>query len=395
MAGMERVLFYLPVVTPWWFDNIVAHMIRTLSACAEVHVIVPPLWRNTGIGPEQLRCLDSSPAVQWHIAEGDHHPSLRTSPADPDGVVEFVRSIDPAYTFCRSADIITPSRFPGKVRHLLEAGAPPLSMPTGWIILQPDFWHHGAMPDLTGEDRAAIEGAFADIWARMRTRAACEEAFALPRSEMLGRLGLPQDRKIIALPLEYEHEEVFTAGHNRFERNLDLIRYLADNLHEDFVIAISDHPLNRKYVDNSRLYEAIAALGSRVHLVPSSMDGHVPTDLLVKHCDGLVVQNTKVIYSGAFFGKPTLRLSHRPSAAWLGVHEDVGSFEAAILGGEGPVEDRTRLWFGCHVLHDIIDPATVSAAEILDRVDRPFSRDRLAEGLDRIDAHHRQMDLAA
>jgi hypothetical protein len=148
-------------------------------------------------------------------------------------------------------------------------------------------------------------------------------------------------------------------------------------------------------VDNSRLYEAIAALGSQVHLVPSSMDGHVPTDLLVKHCDGLVVQNTKVIYSGAFFGKPTLRLSHRPSAAWLGVHEDVGSFEAAILGGEGPVEDRTRLWFGCHVLHDIIDPATVSAAEILDRVDRPFSRDRLAEGLDRIDAHHRQMDLAA
>ena len=23
-----KILFYLPVVTPWWFDNIVVHLIR-------------------------------------------------------------------------------------------------------------------------------------------------------------------------------------------------------------------------------------------------------------------------------------------------------------------------------------------------------------------------------
>lgn len=36
MAGVETILFYLPTVTPWWFDNIVVHLIRA-SPAAEVH----------------------------------------------------------------------------------------------------------------------------------------------------------------------------------------------------------------------------------------------------------------------------------------------------------------------------------------------------------------------
>lgn len=396
MAGMERVVFYLPTVTPWWFDNIVGHLIRALSACAEVHVIVPPLWRNTGIGPDQLRPFASFPDVQWHIADDDDHPSLRTAPADPDAVVALVRAIDPSHVFCRSADIATPSRFPGKIRHLMEAGAPPLSTAAGWIILQPDFWHHGAIADLTDEDREAIEQAFQHVWKRMRNRAANKMAFRLPRSKALANMGLPEDRKIIALPLEYEHKEAFTAFHNRFERNVELIHHLAEQLDEAFVLALTDHPLNYKYVDNSQLYAAIAALGDRVRLVPNPEAYYFPTDLLIKHCDGLIVQNTKALYSGAFFGKPILRLSNRPSAEWLGVHEDLGSFKAAVRSGAaGAAEDRARLWFGYHVLHEIVDPAALSGAEILDRVDRPFSRDRLAAGLERIESHQRQLSLAA
>ena len=46
-------------------------------------------------------------------------------------------------------------------------------------------------------------------------------------------------------------------------------------------------------------------------------------------------------------------------------------------------------------LHEIVDPAALSGADILDRVDRPFSRDRLAAGLDRIESHQRQLSLAA
>lgn len=393
---MERILFYLPTVTPWWFDNIVVHMIRTLAAAAEVHVLVPPLWRNTGIGPEQLKGCTSLPSVTWHIADGEAHPSLRTAPADPEEIVEFARLIDPAYVFCRSADISTPSRFPGKVRHLIEGGSPPFSTHNGWIILQKEFWHHGAMPDLPDVDRQAIDEMFGKVWKRMCHRAEHEGSFRLPRGKALQRLGLPGDRKIIALPLEYEHEEAFTAFHNRFARNLDLIQYLAGCLETDTVLAVTDHPLNHKYVDNSEIYETITALGERAHLVPNATVDYSPTDLLIKNCDGLILQNTKAIYSGAFFGRPTLRLSNRPTAEWLGAHENVEAFNAAVISGQrSSTEDQARLWFGYHLLHDIIEPATITAAELLDRIDRPFSRDRLTTGFERINSYQRQLDLAA
>lgn len=382
---MARILFYLPTVTPWWFDNIVGHIIRACSAVGEVHVIVPPLWRNTGIEPEQLLPFADCTSVHWHIADGDDHPSLRTSPADPDAVVELVRSIDPSYVFCRSADLATPARFPGKLRHLMEAGAPPLSTSPSWIILQLDFWHHGALCDLTEPDREAIEGLFQTTWKQMRGH---------PRA--LPDMGLPEGRKIIALPLEYEHEEAFTAFHNRFERNVDLIHHLVERIDGEFLLAVSDHPLNRKYVDNSRLYDSIAALGDRVHLVPNPDAVNDPTEHLINHSHALIVQNTKAIYCGAYFAKPTLRLSNRPSAGWLGVHDDLDAFLLAVRSGEaGVAEHRARLWFGYHMLHEIVDPATLSGAEILDRVDRPFSRDRLAVGLERIQSYQRQLDLAA
>jgi hypothetical protein len=392
---MARVLFYLPTVTPWWFDNIVRPLIFACAASAEVHIIVAPLWRNTGVGPEQLLPFESAQDVHWHIADGDDHPSLRTFPADPDSVVELVRSIDPDYVLCRSADIATPARFPGRVRHLVEAGAPPVPTETTWIVLQSDFWHHGAIPDLAGEDRQAIAEAFRATWQRMRDSAA-RQGSRLPRSTALRQMGLPDDRKIIALPLEYEHPETFTAFHNRFDRNLDLIHHVLGQLDDEFVLALSDHPLNCKHVDNSLLYETIAALGDRVRLLPNPAASCSPTDLIVEHCDGLIVQNTKAIYSGAFFGKPILRLSNRPSAEWLGVHHDLDSFQAAVRSGKaGAGEESALLGFGYHVLHEIVDPAAISAAEIFDRIDRPFSDDRLAAGLNRIELHQRQLDLAA
>lgn len=393
---MARILFYLPTVTPWWFDNIVGHMVRACSAVGEVHVMVPPLWRNTGIGPEQLLPFADCPSVNWHIVDGDDHPSMRTSPADPDALVELARSIDPSYVFCRSADLATPARFPGKLRHLVEAGAPPLSTSSSWIILQPDFWNHGAHCDLAEPDRAAIEKLFRATWKQMRDQAEHGMSFRLPRSRALDDMGLPGDRKIIALPLEYEHEEAFTAFHNRFERNVDLIHHLVERIDGEFLLALTDHPLNHKYVDNSRLHDSIAALGDRVRLVPNPDAVHEPTEHLIKHCDGLVVQNTKAIYSGAFFAKPTLRLSNRPSAEWLSVHDGLDAFLLAVRSGEaGVAEDRARLWFGYHVLHEIVDPSTLTGDEILDRVDRPFSRDRLATGLERIETYQRRIDLAA
>lgn len=392
---MARILFYLPVVTPWWFDTLVAPLVRALSKEAEVHILVPPLWRNTGIGLDQVHACSDVPGVQWHIVDDPDHRSLRTFPADRDGVVAFVQSLAPDYVLCRSADIATPSRFPGKVVHLLETGACPFVPPPGNIILQRDFWHHGAMPLLSEEDRSVLDAAFGETWRRMQTRFESMSPFDLPRDRALEQLGIPADRKVIALPLEYEHEEAFTSFHNRFERNLELIDHVVGALDDDFVLAIADHPLNYKHIDNHQVYVAIEALGSRACLVANPEARYWPTTLLIKNCDGLVVQNTKALYAAAFFDKPTLRLSHRPTADWIGAHREMAPFLSDVRSGCGGASaEEARLWFAFHIMHEVIPPKSISGAEILDRMDRPFSRDRLQSGLARFEAHQSQVDWA-
>ncbi|MCD2324457.1 hypothetical protein LQ953_10570 [Sphingomonas sp. IC-56] len=393
---MARVLFYLPVVTPWWFDHMISPLIGALATETEVHVVVPPLWRNTGVGPAQVEGCSSIHGVEWHIVNDPDHRSLRTYPADSDGVVEFVQKIAPDYVFCRSADIATPSRFPGKIVHLLESGASPFALPLDGMILQRDFWHHGAMPVLSDEDRESLDAAFATTWERMQNRLENEPPFCLPRDQVLKQMGLPEGRKIIALPLEYEHEEAFTGFHNRFARNLDLIDHVAEAIDDEFVLAIADHPLNYKHVDNRLVHSAIRALGSRAQLVPNAGARYLPTTLLIKNCDGLVVQNTKALYAGAFFGKPTLRLSHRPTADWIGVHGEITPFLSDVRAGRaGASVNQARTWFAFHVMHEVIAPAKIEAAEILDRVERPFSRDRLQSGLERFEAYQSEVDWAA
>src|SRR3546814_2234404 len=74
-----RVLFYLPVITPWWFDNIVGGMIKTLSPVFDVHVIVPSLWSGTGIGQDQIVPLLDQGAVTWHVLDSGRSRHMRTS----------------------------------------------------------------------------------------------------------------------------------------------------------------------------------------------------------------------------------------------------------------------------------------------------------------------------
>lgn len=74
-----RVAFYLPVVTPWWFDNIVAPLIAVMAKDCEVHVLVPPLSNGTGIEGWQLDRFADCPPIDWHILDGGDHLDLRTS----------------------------------------------------------------------------------------------------------------------------------------------------------------------------------------------------------------------------------------------------------------------------------------------------------------------------
>lgn len=386
-----RILFYLPVVTPWWFDNIIIPMIRTLNEVAEIHVLVPPVWRNTGVTRSQLVACKHLDAVQWHIVDDQDHWTLRTVPADPEGLIDFVRHLAPDYVLCRSADRETPIAFPGQIRFLMEAGAPPLPGIDTTFMIQHDLLHSGQMPVLSVAELDRINEEFRPAWDRAQHRVDHLPPFNLTRTEALEALGLPANRKIVALALEYANEENFFEIHHGYPDALDLVAALASRLSDDMVLAVTEHPLNHLYADNSALYEAIEKLGDCVRLVESEFPGSLTTDLLAKHCDGLIVQNSKSIFTAAFFSKPILRLSTRPTAPWLRAYTDIDVYIDAVRNDVAvrPAEEDARTWFGFQLMHEVVYPDSSPAHELLDRLENPFSVDRLQSGLTRFEALER------
>jgi len=384
-----RILFYLPVVTPLWFGEVIVPLVRTLRAHAELHVLVPALWRNTGVGPAELAGCADLGDVHWHLGDGPDHEGLRTGSGDVEGLTAFVRGIAPDLVLCRSAETEVAAAFPGTVRYLMEAGAPPLAM-DGWALaLHEGIFDFGAMPELGGAEGAQVEAAFVVRWQAAEARFAQEEPYALPRSEALALMGLPDDRVIVAVPLEYAHEENFFPLQHRFARNPDLVAHLAARLPDDFVLALTDHPLNRLHGAGAELRAMVAEQGPRMRLVELAEGGGATTNLLAKHCDGMVVQNSKSFAAGAFFGKPMLRLSHRGSADWLRMYGDIDAFAADLRDGSAavPDPDATRRWFAWRVLDEAFSAKTVDAAELLARVHTPFSPARWEGGLARYDQH--------
>ena len=155
-----RTVFYLPVVTPWWFTHIVIRLIRVMARDHEVHVLVPPLWRNTGIGPEQIDLIAELPHVFWHVLDGPDHTNLRGDAAQPDDLFALIDHINPDVTLCRSADIVSPQRFPGTVRYIMEAAAPPFVTQSQCIWLAPTLQPVSFLP-ASGDHAAMTSGAFA------------------------------------------------------------------------------------------------------------------------------------------------------------------------------------------------------------------------------------------
>ncbi len=382
-----RILFYLPVVTPLWFERVIVPMIRTLRPHAELHVLVPTLWRNTGIARQHLaKCADLAD-VHWHIVEGPGHESLRTGPDDADGLIGFVQSLAPDHVLCRAAEIETLAGFPGKIHHILEAGAPPLRGLPFDTILQPKLFEYGAMPVLTDSQASELDALFEPRWEATQQRRAKTWPFDLSRTEALALLGLPSDRRIIAVPLEYDHEENFYWVQHRFRENIDLVSHLLDSVPDDFLLAFTNHPLNVAHGRDAALRAELKRLGRRVHIVSALGPDINVTDLLVRHCDGMIVQNSKSYSVGALFGKPMLRLSHCPSAEWLRAYEDLDTFLAALGEGSAVAADpeAARRWFAYRIIDEGFDTASVTAADLLNRLELRVSPARWAQGLARFD----------
>ena len=379
-----RILFYLPVVTPWWFDRIVAPLIRHLAVSAEVHVMVPPLWSGTGIGPEQLAAFVDCEGIEWHILDGDDHPKLRLSAADFGDLIDLVQAIDADITLCRSADLETPRRFPGIVKFIMEAEFPPFPAAPEWIVFRDHPFDHGVLPSLDGKARADLSAVFAPAWASTRRRFGEEE---VDRGSLLDRLGLPRDRAVIALPLEYEHEENFFAIHRRIRSNADLIPALAEELGEDVLLAVTDHPLNVLHCDRTPLKDALARLDGRAVMVEATRELERPTFHLAQACAGMVFDNSKTISVAGFFGTPIARTSFWPTGSWMNAASDLAAFARAARDGSAasPDEADARAWFAFHVANNVVNlshPDT-DARLILDMIETPVDPRRWPAGVQR------------
>jgi hypothetical protein len=382
-----RILFYLPVVTPLWFERVIAPMLRALRGHAELHVLVPALWRNTGVGQKDLaRCADLTD-VHWHIVDGPGHESLRAAPDDAEGLIGFVRALAPDHVLCRAAETETLAGFPGKIHHILEAGAPPLRGLPFDTILQPQLFEYGAMPALTDAQATELDALFAPRWTVARERLARAWPHHLGRADALDHLGLPADRPIIAVPLEYDHEENFYGVQHRFRENVDLVTHLLERVPDDFLLAFTNHPLNIAHGRDAALRKALHSYGARVHMVEQIDPSVNATDLLARHCDAMILQNSKSYAVGAFHGKPMLRLSRCPSAEWLRMYEDLEVFLAALASGAAasPDPDAVMRWFAFRIADEGFDAAAATGADLLDRLERRLSPARWAEGLAKFD----------
>ncbi|QAY76995.1 hypothetical protein [Sphingosinicella sp. BN140058] len=383
-----KVLFYLPVVTSWWFDNIVEPLIRRLSDTAEVTVLAPKPWRGTGLGERELaRCVDL-PNVRWCIMDGPDHPSTRTRPRAATEMIAFVQDLAPDFVFCRSADCETVKAFPGTIRFLMEGGVSPFKLPDHWIMLQEQPLDQGLLPPLEQSARDCLMRAIEPAWSKLRQRHCHAPA---GREVILAAAGLPSDRPILLLPLEYDHEENFFAMHRACPRpNHRLVKDMADRLRGRFTLALTNHPLNQLYVDNSALEAAVAKAGGTTVLLPPTIDGMSSTLALAPHVDGLIVHDSKAFALAPLCGTPLLRRSHFAGGDWLSAYADLESFLKAIESGSANVaeESSARLWTAFHLANNAFDPKdpTLTAAEILDRAASSLQPRRWDASLNRVRA---------
>lgn len=378
-----KILFYLPVITSWWFDQVVEPLMRRLVTEHEVHVLAPVPWKGTGIGQRELAAATHLPQVHWHIFDGDSHPSMRTEASERAGIVDFVTSLAPDYVLCRSADCETVRAFPGIVRHLMEGGAAPLSVPQDWVILQEEPFDHGLLPGLDAAARAELDRLVAPMWKALK-----DAGQPTPQARTAFRrwAELPFDRPVVALPLEYEHEENFFPIHRvGAAPNHRLIAEFAQGMDESVFFAVTNHPLNVKHVDNGAVEAEIASHGSQMRLLPGEgPNGENTTALLAAHADGMIVGDSKVYAIAAFFGTPMLRRTKFRTGAWLNAYSDQEEFLAAVAAGAArrPDPEMARIWFAFHIANNVLDPndPDLTAADILARLDRPVDPARWERG---------------
>lgn len=386
-----KVLFYLPVVTPWWFDNVIEPLIRTMAReeTAEISILAPTRWSFTGVEDREMQRLSDLPQVDWYIMNRDDHPSTRTNPDNQQELIDFVHSLAPDFTFCRAADCATPLKFPGVVRYVMEGDASPIKPGAVSYTLKRLPFDHGEMPDLSPAAWQRLETLFAPIWEDRLRRF---ENFRIDRDFVLDRAGIPADKPFVLLPLEYEHPENFFLMHRMGAFPNDrLVAELALRLPDTHRLVVTDHPLNKYAVDGYALEETLEKLGDKAILIDAKIMGNPPTEVLSPHADAMILGDSKCYSIAAFFGTPMLRRSQFATGSWMNAETDLDRFLDRLEQGTlaAPDPDCARRWFAFHFANEAFaadDPA-MTAQELLDRMVTPVNPDRWERGLARFPNH--------
>ncbi len=388
-----RILFYLPVVTPWWFANIIVPLIRACAQKHEVHVMVPPTWRGTGIGRSEAGPIESLPHVHWHLLNGPDHPLLRTDASEQSDLIELVATLAPDLTLCRSADTRTPALFPGTVRYIMEGGAPPFCMPAEGVALKTDVFDHGFLPSFEPETQRELEAIGERLWT---AKMAHLKAQVLPSaSEFFTAAGIiDTDRPVLGLPLEYEHPECFFNQHHLFASNADTLWALAEALDGEATLLVTHHPLSELHGDVSRVNAVIAEFKDDVKLVGTgafaSSQANIATQAMAAHCDGIVVGNSKSWTMCATYQTPIYRMSRARTATWISPYESLSDLMTAVRHGDAAPPDPTQFkrWLAHHIANCVMDPLdpTLTASDIISRALQPVDRARREAALARYDS---------
>ena len=357
-----KILFYLPVVTPWWFTELMTPLMRALHGAAELHVMVAPMWRNTGIEGEHLLPLADLDRIQWHIIDEENPELFRRNGAAIPGLVDLVRAIDPDLTIARSADFATPAQFPGLVRYAMEGELPPFAATSLRMMLEPRPFRLGMMPDAAPALVDACTDALGDLWsgpATIRT--------PVLRQDWRNVLGLPARRPILAVPLAYEHEECYFQETSAFPRGYDLLRRLLEIVDPEVFLAVTDHPLNRKFVPREEIRELIESVRERAELCHIDAVPGGATGVLAARGDAMLVEQGKSWATAAYCGTPMLHFGNSDTAPWL--HCDGldlrGSARWTPAALRKPDMDGARRFFSWHFGARVFDPAAVSLERLM------------------------------
>jgi len=328
-------------------------MLRNLSRdahVAEIHVMVAPLWRNTGVDGHQLAPLGGVDKLHWHIIDQAPPAAFRVQAHDIPGLADTIDAIAPDLTLARSADFETPARFPGIVRYIMEGAASPFVTDPAWVVLEEQPFAYGAMPADVGLI-AACRAFVAPLWQQAR-------AGVMTRDAARAGLGLPADGKVLAVPLQYEHGENLYLNHAAYPDSVALLQALLDRVPGDVLLAVSDHPLNRLYVDRSALERFIASHADRIRLVV----GNDVTVRLIYAADAVLSDLSKTWSQAAFAGRALVHVGRYRMADWL------NGTDLSAIGQAGlptPDAEAARGWFSWHLAGRLLRPEAVDAPLLL------------------------------